>query len=72
MIKNENAVKVDKNFRGLAIDCDGGLWIIGIDGAVYVDSSDTITIHSATEWAEAFKRYSPFTKYNGQLVLEND
>lgn len=74
MVKVQINETVDKNiisndFVGLAKDNEGDVWLFGIDFAVSL-TYDTALIESSRNMA--IKDYGPFTKYNGQVIIEND
>lgn len=68
---------IDEDFRGLAKCHFGAVWLIAESGAVCFsddpkDQSVPPLVYDALEWKQAIKNQGPFTKYNGQLVIEND
>lgn len=67
---------IDREFRGLAKCRHGYIWLIGNGGAVCFGDDPTDEapplVYEEDEWDSAIDNQGPFTKYNGQLVLEND
>ena len=60
---------VDEGFRGIVQDKEGEIWLFGDDFAVCLSEFSDLF---ACMRAAAISDWGPFTKYNGQVIIEND
>lgn len=60
---------VDESFVGLVNDREGEIWLFGDDFASTLQDSAALC---ACKRSVAIRDWGPFTKYNGQVIIEND